>query len=288
MDANEAVRDEVESLRQQIQELQESLTKEKVSNLELHTCNKELQLQITELTDSLAAEKAQNQRFANHVQELDLHLEDKDLVITEQQQRIHVLQTQLMQRNEQSEHSEHTESEFGGKFDSVIKFDEDADGADSDASESKELRHRLLDEQMKNAQLQRSHRASIYKLEQLTGSAPAVLVGVSETEKLQRQVEALRGQLQEEKKKRENLDRERRSSLAALSQNMFKKLLDSEHQHYDDKSDLERQCEQLKKIVHHLEKSKHCLLQEVSQEIDNLRAHIKLLASRLQKYENWQ
>ena len=105
---------------------------------------------------------------------------------------------------------------------------------------------------------------------------------------LQRQVEALRAQLQAEKKKRESLDRERRSSLAALSQNMFKKLLDSEHQHYDDKSDLERQCQQLKKIVHHLEKSKHCLLQETSHTIDELRDHIKLLARRLQKYENWQ
>jgi len=286
------VRDEVESLRHEIQDLQSSLTKERVLNLECHQIQKEMQMQITELTDSLAAQKAQNQKFSNHAQELELFLEDRDLLIAEQQLRIQALQTQRMEQ-QQSEQSE--QNEFGGKFDSAVKFEEDGDGdGDSDDSESKGLRHRLLNEQMKNEQLQRSHRASIYKLEQLemdhlsTESKAADAAGDDDTERLQREVEALRAQLQTEKKKRENLDRERRSSLAALSQNMFKKLLDSEHQHYDDKSDLERQCEQLKKIVHHLEKSKHSLLKETNQTIDKMRSDIKLLASRLQRYENWQ
>jgi len=286
---DEAARDQVESMTQQIQDLQAALTKEKVSNLELDQTQKELQLQITELTDSLAAEKAENQRLTDHVQVLDLHLEDKDLLIAEQQQRIQVLQAQLMQLED---------SEFGGKYD--IKFeDENASGADSDHSDSKELRHRLLEEQMKHEQLQRAHRASIHKLEKLEldhlrkmdATAGAIIYedkDTDDTARLQRKVDALEAQLLEEKKKRESLDRERRSSLAALSQNMFKKLLDSEHQHYDDKSDLERQCQQLKKIVHHLEKSKHSLLQETNHTIDELRDHIKLLARRLQKYENWQ
>ena len=106
-------------------------------------------------------------------------------------------------------------------------------------------------------------------------------------EKLREEVESLKRQLEEERKKRENLDKERRNSLAALSQNMFKKLLDSEHQHYDDKSDLEKQCNQLKLIVKHLEKSKQNLLNTTSKTIDDLRQHIKLLSNRLQKYENW-
>lgn len=282
------------ALQQQIQELQHSLTKERVSNLEIYNHEKELQLQMTELTDSLAAEKAQNQQFSSHVQELELLLEDRDLLIDEQQQRIEVVQAQLM------EHEQREQSEFGGKFDSAVKFEEDAD---LDADADKELRHQLLAEQMKNEQLQRSNRASIHKLEQLEmdhlgneskaaeaeAAAASPNVGANgDMERLQREVEELRAQLQREKKKRESLDRERRSSLAALSQNMFKKLLDSEHQHYDDKSEIERQCEQLKKIVHHLEKSKHSLLQETAESINTLRDHIKLLASRLQRHENWQ
>merc|ERR1712083_429029 len=102
------------------------------------------------------------------------------------------------------------------------------------------------------------------------------------------EIESLRRQLEDEKKKRENLDKERRNSLAALSQNMFKKLLDSEHQHYDDKSDLEGQCQQLKSVVRHLEKSKQNLLKETSTTIDELRHHIKVLSLRLRQYEKWE
>ena len=142
---------------------------------------------------------------------------------------------------------------------------------------------------MKHENTKHKHRESIYQLEQLgTGGAlhdDAVAVGI--TEKLQEEVAALREQLENERKKREHLDKERRNSLAALSQNMFKKLLDSEHQHYDDKSDLEGQCQQLKSVVRHLEMSKQTLLKETSTTIDELRHHIKLLARRLQKYEKW-
>jgi len=271
-----------------------------VSNLEIYNTEKELRLQLTELTDSLAAEKAQNQQFSSHVQELELLLEDRDLLIAEQQQRIEVVQAQLISMEHQMQQREH--SEFGGKFDSAVKFEEDAEtdaDTDTEADADKELRHQLLAEQMKNEQLQRTNRASMHKLEQLemeylgreSKAAEAEAAEASpnaDMERLQREVEELRAQLQREKKKRESLDRERRSSLAALSQNMFKKLLDSEHQHYDDKSDLERQCEQLKKIVHHLEKSKHSLLQETAESINSLRDHIKLLSNRLQRHENWQ
>ena len=178
----------------------------------------------------------------------------------------------------------------------------EVDSEEDDTEENKELRHRLLEEQMRHEQLKHVHRQSISKLEQYeidyalgkTGSpSPNVLNGNTNNnirdinDKLREEVESLRRQLEDEKKKRESLDKERRNSLAALSQNMFKKLLDSEHQHYDDKSDLEKQCNQLKLIVKHLEKSKQKLLTETSKTIDDLREHIKLLSQRLQKYENW-
>ena len=73
---------------------------------------------VRELDHKLAAEKAVNQRLTNHVQVLDLHLEDKDLLIAEQQQRIQALQAQLMEQEQ-----DHQQSEFGGKFD--IKFEEE-------------------------------------------------------------------------------------------------------------------------------------------------------------------
>ena len=161
---------------------------------------------------------------------------------------------------------------------------------------------------MRHEQLKHVHRQSITKLQQYeidyalgktkdlpnknnqnsNGNGNGIGNNMREAnDKLREEIESLRRQLEEEKKKRENLDKERRNSLAALSQNMFKKLLDSEHQHYDDKSDLEKQCNQLKLIVKHLEKSKQKLLTETSKTIDELRDHIKLLSQRLQKYENW-
>eukprot|EP00486_Rosalina_sp_Unknown_P001639 CAMPEP_0201565726 /NCGR_PEP_ID=MMETSP0190_2-20130828/5083_1 /ASSEMBLY_ACC=CAM_ASM_000263 /TAXON_ID=37353 /ORGANISM="Rosalina sp." /LENGTH=208 /DNA_ID=CAMNT_0047983581 /DNA_START=353 /DNA_END=979 /DNA_ORIENTATION=+ len=189
-----------------------------------------------------------------------------------------------------------------------IKFEDDNQvDSDEDTGENKELRHRLLEEQMRHEQLKHQHRQSISKLEQYEidyalGNADSPSpsndnnndnnnnnnTNIREVnDKLREEVESLRRELENEKKKRENLDKERRNSLAALSQNMFKKLLDSEHQHYDDKSDLEKQCNQLKLIVKHLEKSKQKLLSETSKTIDDLRDHIKLLSQRLQKYENW-
>lgn len=149
---------------------------------------------------------------------------------------------------------------------------------------------------MRHEQLKHVHRQSISKLEQyeidqLQKHDDKKQENVNNinniNNKLQKEVNSLRRQLEDEKKKRENLDKERRNSLAALSQNMFKKLLDSEHQHYDDKSDLEKQCNSLRLIVKHLEKSKQNLLKETSKTIDDLREHIKLLSMRLQKYENW-
>ena len=163
-----------------------------------------------------------------------------------------------------------------------------ADDSESELSDTMQLRHRLLEEQMKHENTKHKHRESIYQLEQLEtigGSAPDDVAEINE--RLQEEVETLREQLENERRKREHLDKERRNSLAALSQNMFKKLLDSEHQHYDDKSDLEGQCQQLKSVVRHLEMSKQVLLKETSTTIDDLRQHIKLLARRLQKYENW-
>merc|ERR1719361_2771230 len=142
---------------------------------------------------------------------------------------------------------------------------------------------------MEHEKTKHRHRESISALEQISngggggqGQANEVIYS------LQEEVATLREELENERKKREHLDKERRNSLAALSQNMFKKLLDSEHQHYDDKSYLEGQCQQLKSVVRHLEMSKQNLLKETSTTIDDLRKHIKLLARRLQKYENWE
>jgi len=181
------------------------------------------------------------------------------------------------------------DDEFDKIPDDVLKIeDHDADDSESELSDTMQLRHRLLEEQMKHENTKHKHRESIYQLEQLEtigGSAPDDVAEINE--RLQEEVETLREQLENERRKREHLDKERRNSLAALSQNMFKKLLDSEHQHYDDKSDLEGQCQQLKSVVRHLEMSKQVLLKETSTTIDDLRQHIKLLARRLQKYENW-
>jgi len=179
------------------------------------------------------------------------------------------------------------DDEFDKYSHDVLKFDDDqADDSDSELSDTMQLRHRLLEEQMKHENTKHKHRESIYQLEQMTTAGGVNDVAVI-NERLQEEVASLKEQLENERKKREHLDKERRNSLAALSQNMFKKLLDSEHQHYDDKSDLEGQCQQLKSVVRHLEMSKQVLLKETSTTIDQLRHHIKLLGRRLQKYENW-
>eukprot|EP01083_Nonionella_stella_P083187 229872_1 len=166
---------------------------------------------------------------------------------------------------------QNNENESDGFAKYGIKFDEDSMDSPHD-EHSQELRHGLLDEQMRHEQL-KDHELNV----NTSGN----------DQLLKDEIESLRVRLVNEKTKRENLDKERRNSLAALSQNMFKKLLDSEHQHYDDKSDLEKQCHQLKLIIKHLEKSKQTLLQECCQTINDLREHIKLLSHRLQKYENW-
>merc|ERR1719361_2594028 len=167
--------------------------------------------------------------------------------------------------------------EFSVIPDDVLKIEEDTA---SELSDEAQLRHLLLDEQMNH---EKTKRQSIHALMQLTDNDAA-----EANNKLRQEVESLREQLERERKKREHLDKERRNSLAALSQNMFKKLLDSEHQHYDDKSALEGQCQQLKSVVRHLEMSKQNLLKETSTTIDELRHHIKVLSLRLQKYENWE
>merc|ERR1712154_132779 len=229
-----------------------------------------------------------NQELSQQLQELQIETDEQihqQLIINKQQQQIINMSD---------------DDEFDNiKYD--IKFEDDnQDSEDSEQSQqsqqNKELRHRLLEEQMRHEQLKHVHRQSISKLEQyeidqLQKHDDKKQENVNNinniNNKLQKEVNSLRRQLEDEKKKRENLDKERRNSLAALSQNMFKKLLDSEHQHYDDKSDLEKQCLRLKLIVKHLEKSKQNLLKETSKTIDDLRMHIKFLSSRLQKYENW-
>merc|ERR1712130_47428 len=143
------------------------------------------------------------------------------------------------------------------------------------------------DEVMEHEKTKHRHRESISALEQISNGGGGQGQANEVIYSLQEEVATLKEELENERKKRENLDKEGRNSLAALSQNMFKKLLDSEHQHYDDKSDLEKQCLRLKLIVKHLEKSKQNLLKETSKTIDDLRMHIKFLSSRLQKYEKW-
>eukprot|EP00484_Ammonia_sp_Unknown_P005086 CAMPEP_0197074104 /NCGR_PEP_ID=MMETSP1384-20130603/210942_1 /TAXON_ID=29189 /ORGANISM="Ammonia sp." /LENGTH=339 /DNA_ID=CAMNT_0042512945 /DNA_START=106 /DNA_END=1122 /DNA_ORIENTATION=+ len=339
------MKQEISDLQKQVTELQSNLTEERVSNLELDQTHKEQTQKIEELTDLLATEKLKNQQLSQQLQELriesdEVQLQFKEQIVTFQQyiasqqqqivnqrqiinQQHHRLQEMSSYINNNHTHNHNDEEEEFGKYD--IKFEDDQKyfnvqqyqeaGTESETSETnKELRHRLLEEQMKYEQLKHVHRESITKLEQYeldqlleheaanngnpnaNGNANAngstsnqsQSTSIREVnEQLRNEVEALRQQLEDERKKRENLDKERRNSLAALSQNMFKKLLDSEHQHYDDKSDLERQCDQLKLIVKHLEKSKQALLKETSKTIDDLRDHIKFLSTRLQKYENW-
>jgi len=176
--------------------------------------------------------------------------------------------------------------EFEQIPDDVLKIDDQVEDSDSELSDNRTLRHRLVDEVMEHEKTKHRHRESISALQQISNGGGHGQVN-EVIDSLQEEVAALKEQLENERRKREHLDKERRNSLAALSQNMFKKLLDSEHQHYDDKSDLEGQCQQLKSVVRHLEMSKQNLLKETSTTIDDLRKHIKLLSRRLQKYENW-
>jgi len=278
-----------------VKSLQSSLTEERVSNLDLDQTSKEQKIKIEELTDKLATEKLKNQQLSQNVQDLQQQTDDLEKhylqiyqvqtnIINQQQQQLQQQMASTVNTNHDRDNEE--DDEFG-KYDIKFEDEHDDDSDDSEHSEqSKELRHRLLEEQMRHEQLKHAHRESItkleqYELDQLQHHEDDI------NSKLREEVDSLKRELENERKKRENLDKERRNSLAALSQNMFKKLLDSEHQHYDDKSDLEKQCLRLKLIVKHLEKSKQNLLKETSKTIDDLRMHIKFLSSRLQKYEKW-
>lgn len=154
--------------------------------------------------------------------------------------------------------------------------------------ENKQMRMELLDIQMQHEQLKHAHRKSVSKIEEyeieqainnnIMDEQNAVSNSNTNVAELQKEISNMRLKMNElelelkkERKKNDHLDKERRNSLAQLSQNMFKKLLDSEHEHYDQTIDLEVECKKLQERISVLVESKQKLVMNTSLAINDLR-----------------
>jgi len=263
MDTVKALRRENEELSAQVQELQSSLTTEMLSNHELSLKLQELEIQSDE-----------------KIRQLEQFIVDRDHHLNEQICELNALLAEKerelnMKNNDNNDANEEDDEEFGVY---EIKFNDptDNESTDSEQSQNRQLRQRLLKEQMDHEHLKSKHRESIAQLEDFELHS----LQQQENEELRQEVQSLREKLEHERKKKDNLDKERRSSLAALSQNMFKKLLDSEHKHYDQNEELSQQCKHLKAKVEELSASKIDLITTFSKEMNTYRQTVKNLSQQ--------
>merc|ERR1712129_32680 len=214
------------------------------------------------------------------IRQLEQFIVDRDQELNQQIYALNVLlaeKDRALQLSNQTDDSQqeqqhdNVDEEYGVY---EIKFNDPTDN-DSDVSSvqssHRQLRQRLLKEQMDHEHLKSKHRESISQLEDYELHS----LQQHENQRLQQEVESLQKELQNERKKKDNLDNERRNSLAALSQNMFKKLLDSEHKHNDDTNSLEERYERLTILNQNLTESKMELLQKFSNEMNTYRQIVR-------------
>lgn len=298
--------------------MKSQLATEKVSNLEFDVAHKETLHKCEDIENQLSHALDQNQQLLHiksqlqgHISELEQQNRIFQSQITKYQLQVKQLQQQLSSNSEFNPNpnpnphpnnpnmsDNNANDEFSGKFDNVYKFGSETASDDENvelSEENKDMRRQLLDTQMEHEELKKTHRQSVsqieaYELQQAMANANDM--ANEDRERLQREVETLNErlaqmeiELKKEKRKNESLDKERRNSLAQLSQNMFKKLLDSEHQHYDNTSTLEAECQELKAQVELLVEAKVELAKSAGQAIDQLRTIVHLLGRQLAKYE---